>query len=72
MDKRLARKFGVVLRQLRLGRKLSQEALAFEASLDRTFISMLERGTRQPTLETIFRLAKVLRVDPSSIVRRME
>lgn len=72
MDQRLARKFGAVLKQLRIKNELSQEALAFESGMDRTFISMLERGVRQPTLETIFRISKVLGIEPSSLIKRVE
>lgn len=60
--------FGIVLRDLRQARSLSQEALAQESELDRTFISLLERGLRQPSLTTILQLAKPLAVSPQSIV----
>ena len=72
MDHRLARSFGKVLRELRTRKKLSQENLAFDAKMDRTFISMLERGVRQPTLETIFRLAKILEIEPWKMVKRVK
>jgi transcriptional regulator with XRE-family HTH domain len=60
--------FGIVLRDLRQARSLSQEALAQESELDRTFISLLERGLRQPSLTTILQLAKPLAVSPESLV----
>jgi transcriptional regulator with XRE-family HTH domain len=41
---------------------LSQEKLGFEAEMDRSFISLLERGMRSPTLDTLIRLGKVLDV----------
>jgi transcriptional regulator with XRE-family HTH domain len=72
VDKKLASKFGQVLKKERLKQQISQEELAFECSLDRTYISMLERGIRQPTLETIFKLAKALRLTPSVIVKKVE
>jgi len=62
--------FGRVLREYRGKAELSQEELALEADVDRTYISLLERGRRQPTLETIFRLAKVLGVTPAAIVAK--
>ncbi|MCG8595359.1 MAG: helix-turn-helix domain-containing protein [Kiloniellales bacterium] len=62
--------FGSVLRSLRLARKLSQERLALEANLDRTFVSLLERGKRQPSLETLLRVAKVLGLTPAELVTR--
>lgn len=52
--------FGIVLRRLRKQAGFTQEGLGFEAGLERTFISMLELGQRQPTITTIFKLAKAL------------
>jgi transcriptional regulator with XRE-family HTH domain len=60
--------FGIVLGDLRRARSLSQEALAQESELDRTFISLLERGLRQPSLTTILQLADALRVRPEQLV----
>lgn len=64
--------FGLVINQMRKELGLSQEALADEARLDRTFISQLETGTKQPSLTTIFRLATALRVEASDLLRRVE
>lgn len=64
--------FGRVLREQRLARGLSQEALALDAGVDRKFVSQLERGIRQPTLTTLWKLAGVLQVAPTDLVRRME
>ncbi len=60
--------FGLVLRDLRRERSLSQEGLALESQLDRTFISLLERGLRQPSLTTIFHLARTLGLSPEDLV----
>lgn len=68
----LGKRFGAVLRELRTAMGLSQEALAHECDFDRTYISMLERGVRQPSLETVFRVGKVLKTSPSEIVARVE
>ena len=62
--------FGRVLREYRLKAVLSQEALALEAGIDRTFVSLLERGRRQPSLETVFQLAKVLGVSAATLVSK--
>ncbi len=70
MGDHIHRAFGRVLREYRLKLSLSQEDLALEAGIDRTFVSLLERGKRQPTLETLFRIAKVLRVSPAILVAR--
>jgi len=68
----LEKAFGDVLRTLRKEKGLSQERLAIQSGLDRTYISLLERGLRRPTLRTIFSLAKVLDVTPSAMVREVE
>ena len=61
--------FGKTLKELRTKKKISQEALAYECSLDRTFISLLERGLRQPSLSTILQIAKALKVSPVEIMK---
>ena len=64
--------FGKELRALRQQQGLSQESLAHECELDRTYISLMERGKRQPTLSTLFKLAKVLNTAPSEIIKKVE
>jgi transcriptional regulator with XRE-family HTH domain len=70
LDKTTA--FGFVTRSLRKGKNISQEALADLCNLDRTYISLLERGLRQPSLSTIFSIAKALSTTPSSFIRLVE
>jgi len=48
------------LQKLRRARGLSQESFAHEAGLHRTYISDLERGARNPTIEVVDRLARAL------------
>ena len=69
---RIQTAFGLVLKDLRNERGLSQQQLAFDSDLDRTYISLLERGLRLPTLGTVFKVAEVLKVSPSDIVARVE
>jgi len=64
--------FGIVLRDTRIKAGISQEKLAFDCNLDRTFISMLERGKRRPTLDTIFKISKSLDITPSKIIAEVE
>lgn len=52
--------FGVVIKKIRLERGLTQEMLASSSGLERTFISMLERGIKQPSLKTISSLAQAV------------
>ncbi len=55
-------KFGKNVRTKRQQLGLSQEALAFEARSNRTYISDVERGTRNPSIEVVQRIAKALGV----------
>jgi transcriptional regulator with XRE-family HTH domain len=61
-----------VLREQRISRELSQEELALAADVDRTFVSQMERGIRQPTITTLMKLAGALGIQPSTLVIRME
>lgn len=62
--------FGKILREYRLRAGFSQEGLADAAGCDRTFIGMLERGQRQPTLETLFKISKALDLAPATLISR--
>ncbi|WP_034271052.1 helix-turn-helix domain-containing protein [Priestia megaterium] len=64
--------FGIVIKRYRLERLMSQEELAFESGLDRTFISLLERGKRRPTIVTLFSISEALQLPPHSIVIDIE
>jgi transcriptional regulator with XRE-family HTH domain len=64
--------FGNVLKEIRQKISLSQEELGFESGYHRTYISLLERGRKSPSLNTIFQLAAALGVPPSEILRRTE
>lgn len=66
---RLEEAFGVVLREYRKEKGFSQESLALTCEMDRTFISLLERGKRRPTINTVVEIASVLQVDADIIVR---
>ena len=68
----LSKKFGIVLRDLRRESKLSQEKLAELAGYDRTYISLLERGLRHPTITTLFDLSKALNINASSFIKSVE
>ncbi|WP_240202932.1 helix-turn-helix domain-containing protein [Burkholderia sp. LMG 13014] len=70
--KRHNRSFGKTIRSLRLSQHLSQETLGFEAGLDRTYISLLERGLRSPTLDSMVSLARALNVSLTEIAAAIE
>ena len=64
--------FGMVLREIRNEHSLSQEELGFESGYHRTYISLLERGKKSPSLNTVFQLGAALGVSTSEILRRTE
>lgn len=61
-------KLGKKIRELRLGADLSQERLGEMTGLDRTYISGIERGIRNPSLKNIEKLAKSLNVKVSDLI----
>lgn len=64
--------FGEVLRRLRSEKNISQEELAFLAGVDRTFVSRLERGIRQPTITTMIGIGRALGVPAADLMRETE
>lgn len=52
--------FGNVVREYRLSLKKSQDTLAAESELDRTYVSLLELGRRSPTLDVMVNLCRAL------------
>lgn len=68
-SKNLNKAFGLTLTKLRKERDWTQEHLGFESDLTRTYISLLERGERSPTLNTISQLATALDVDAEEMVK---
>jgi DNA-binding XRE family transcriptional regulator len=68
----LAQEFGHTLRELRVRVHLTQEQMARRGGMDRTYPSLLERGLRTPTLCTLTRLAEVLGITVTELVRRYE
>lgn len=68
MDGLLRRSLGHNLRRLRLARGLSQEAFADALFVHRTYLGGLERGERNPSLETVERIAEAAGVDPFALL----
>jgi transcriptional regulator with XRE-family HTH domain len=68
----LVRKFGRVVRRFREAAGVSQEALADRAGLHRTYISLLERGLRNPSLTVISKLAKALHTSMTALISELE
>ena len=57
------------IRRLRVARGLSQEVLAVDAEIDRTYISRLERGLENPSVAVLERLAKALSANIEELFR---
>lgn len=64
--------FGQALRDLRREMGISQEALAHESNLHRTYVSQLERGLKSPSLDAIAALAKALGQQPHELIKAAE
>ena len=69
---RLEESFGEVLRTVRKQRGLSQEKLALEAEVERNYVSLIELGRNSPSMRVLFKLCKVLEVQPSALLARVE
>ena len=70
-DKALAA-FGQNVAKFRNERGFSQDKLAEEASLDRTYVSGIERGVRNPGIKVVIRLARALSVTTDQLCRGVE
>ncbi|SEI46409.1 DNA-binding transcriptional regulator, XRE-family HTH domain [Dyadobacter koreensis] len=64
--------FASLLRTLREKNGLSQEKLAEKCDLHRTYISLLERGKRQPSLNVLYKLAIGLDISLSNMMSELE
>jgi transcriptional regulator with XRE-family HTH domain len=68
----LQQKFGSVVRRRREKAGMSQEALADRAGLHRTYISLMERGLRTPSIEVVRQLAGALDTTMASLLGEVE
>lgn len=64
--------FGHAVRARRKAAEMSQEKLALEAGLERVFVSWLETGNRQPTFQTMLKLAHALHCSAADLVAEAE
>jgi len=67
--KSLSQSIGSVMREKRKRFGLSQEVLAEQAGIDRSYVSILERGLKSPTIDMLERIASVLKCLSEDIVR---
>jgi|TARA_R110000782_G_scaffold109870_3_gene198988 transcriptional regulator with XRE-family HTH domain len=64
--------FAANLKKYRKAKGLSQEELAHQAELDRTYISSLERCVYAASIDVVGRIADVLEIKPSDLLRERE
>lgn len=57
------------MRKLRAARELTQEALAYDSGLNRTYLSSVERAERNVSIDNIGRIARALRVEPWKLLK---
>lgn len=60
--------FGLNVRRYRKLKGMTQEDLALEVEMERSYVSDLERGTRNPTVRALGRLAEALGVEPQALL----
>lgn len=65
----LVQLLGANVRRLRKEKGVSQEELALDAGMKRSYLSDLERGTRNPSVRALDRLAAALGADPADLLR---
>ena len=70
MSKKVKKAFGSALREVRKRRGLSQLDVSTASDLDRAYLSELERGLKNPSLETIFRLADAMGVPATELIKK--
>lgn len=63
--------FSVVLKERRIELKLTQDDIAAASDVDRTHISLLERGKRQPSLSVAILIAEALKMEPDELIREV-
>jgi transcriptional regulator with XRE-family HTH domain len=68
----IRRRVGINMKKRREDRGWSQEELAFECGLHRTYISGVERGVRNPTVVVLQKIAKALKVPAAALLDESE
>jgi transcriptional regulator with XRE-family HTH domain len=69
---RVLQMIGTEIQKARSAAKLTQEDLAAKAGVHRTYVSLLERGLRSPTVEVLMRLCDALDLKTSELISRIE
>jgi transcriptional regulator with XRE-family HTH domain len=69
---KVVRQFGLAVKRHREARRLTQEAFAEKAELDRTYLSDIERGLRNPGIKNIAKIANALDMTVSELCRGID
>lgn len=64
-------KLGIQIRERRLNLNLSQEELAFRADVHRTYVGMLERGEKNATVLSLYKICKALNITLSELLQKI-
>ena len=68
----MKQKFGLVVRELRIQKGVSQERMALDADIDRTYVGHIEKGTRNVSIEIAEKLAIYFQISISELFRMVE
>lgn len=68
----IRKQVGLNVKRIRKDKGWSQEDLAFESGMHRTYVSGIERGIRNPTVTVIERLATTLNIEPHELLKAVE
>ncbi len=66
--KQILEKFGQKMQKIRQDQGITQEELAAKLSMHRTYIGLIERGQRNPTIRTLYKISKVLKVSAGDLL----
>lgn len=66
--KQILEKFGQKMQKVRQSNDITQEELAARLGMHRTYIGLIERGERNPTIRTLYKIAKALKVQASELL----
>lgn len=69
---KIQERFGLVIKELRNDRGISQERLALDADIDRTYIGDIEKGTRNVSLEIVEKLCNYFQLPISELFKKTE
>tara|TARA_B100001123_G_C15226229_1_gene993233 strand:+ start:1001 stop:1207 length:207 start_codon:yes stop_codon:yes gene_type:complete len=64
----LHKSIGIMIRDARKSKGISQENLALQAKIDRSYMSRIERGLANISVESLYKIARVIGVPPQSLL----